>query len=110
MKIFYSGRQTGRTTKLIQLAAESEARGETCYIVCHNHRTAHFVAARAREMNLVIGFPLTFDEFLKGSYAGENITKFYIDNAEFLFGMLSRGVPIEAITITKEEDVDETVV
>jgi hypothetical protein len=108
MKIIAGKRRTGRTTELIKLAAKSEANKEVCYIVCCSQPEAYRIAQKAKELELNIGFPITYDEFLREEYYGVNIHHFYIDNAEDLLAYISK-VPIEAITITEETKIDNYV-
>ena len=101
MKIIAGGRQTGRTTQLIEMAAEAEARGEVCYIVCHSQNEAYRIANLARLKELSIGFPLTYSEFIHRRYHSPHIHHIYIDNVEMLIQHLSI-VPVAAITIHVE--------
>jgi hypothetical protein len=103
MKIIMAGRKTGKTSLLINLAAEAEAKGEVCYIVCRSHEQAYRIAQRAKEQGLNIGFPITFDEFIGNRYARNNIEKFFIDNADHLLQALT-NVEIAAITVEREPD------
>lgn len=103
MKIIFRPRQTGKTDELIRISAQFEEQGECNYIVCSNHPEAYRIAQRAKEMDLQIGFPLTFDELIGQSYSSRNIKFFVIDNVELLLQYLSR-VPIHAITLTRYED------
>jgi hypothetical protein len=98
MDIIASGRQTGRTTELIKRSAEAESQRRVNYIITHSHSEAFRISKQAEELGLKIGFPLTFDEFLSRGYAGQNISHFYIDNAEMLIQRLT-PIKIEAITI-----------
>jgi hypothetical protein len=91
MKVF-KGKQTGKTTKLIEMASES---GD--YIVVANTQRADFVFKKAKEMNKVIHLPITFDEFVQGRY-GSMITGFLIDDVDQIMQMISR-VPVNAITL-----------
>lgn len=75
---------SGKTIDLIKAAAEAESKGHICYIVCHSQQEAHRIARIAGLMELNIGFPLTYDEFLHRSYYGQNVDKFYIDNLRML--------------------------
>src|SRR6476660_6811698 len=105
MQIIYGGRQSGRTTRLIEMCAEAEKRGEVSYIVCMTHSNAFGIAQRAKELGLFISFSLTFEEFIRHDYYAHNITNLYIDNAELLLQyMCSSGVRLAGITITKQED------
>lgn len=102
MRVICSGRKTSRTTQLIELCAAAEARKEVSYIVCHNHEQAYAIAQKAKELGLFIGFPLTYDEFLHGSY-GRNIANIFIDNVDFLLRRLT-PCHIAAVTIIKTDD------
>lgn len=103
MEVIYGGRQTGKTTKLIEMCAEAEQRGEVSYIVCPYHADAYRIAERAKSLNLNIAFPITINEFLKGGYHGRHIEHFYIDRTEALLRHLS-SVPIEAIVLDKTNE------
>jgi hypothetical protein len=103
MKVILRPRQTGRTDELIRLCAESEARGEVCYIVCMDQPEARRIFQRALELELNIGFPITFDEFLSKEYYSRNIHHFYIDNADHLLRALTK-VDIRAITMEETDD------
>lgn len=100
MRIISGARQSGRTTELIKLAAEADKNGEVAYIVCHSQQEANRIARLASSARLDIRYPITFDEFLNYNYAGTKITKFFIDNAEYLLNSLS---PIEIDTISIKE-------
>lgn len=103
MKVIASGRKTSRTTQLIELCAELEAKGEISYIVVGTQREAHMVAQKAKELDLTIGFPITFDEFLNQQYFGPHIKHFLIDNVDHLLYRLTT-IHIAAVTILKEND------
>jgi len=103
-QVIHQHRQTGKTTRLIEMCAEAEAKGECSYIVVHSHNEAYRVSQLAKELGKIIGFPITFDEFLRGAYDKRRVKHLYIDEAQFLFGMLSPYVPIEAVTMTKEDN------
>jgi hypothetical protein len=100
-KLIVGGRQSGRTTELIKMAAEAEANGAVSYIVCHSHNEAYRISQEARRMGLRIGFPITYDEFLIGSHS-RFIKKFYIDNVEMLLQRLAGHVEVDAITLLDE--------
>ena len=55
--IIIGGRGSGRTTELIRMSAENNI-----YIVCLDRRRALNIAAMAREMGLIIPFPITVEE------------------------------------------------
>lgn len=95
-KLIIGDRGTGRTTDLIRASADDEAHGVVSYIVCHNQEECYRISKLAQEMELHIGFPITYEEFLHGKYSGTNIDKFYIDN---LHRLLARMCPIEIDTV-----------
>ena len=95
-RLIIGDRQSGRTTDLIKAAANDEAHGIVCYIVCHSHEEAYRISKLAQEMELNIGFPLTYEEFLYRSYSGTNIDKFYIDNLRMFLAHIS-NVPIDMV-------------
>lgn len=88
MKVIASGRRTGKTTELIKMCAEAEAKGETSYIICHSNREAFKIHEQAKSMQLKIGFPITVDELLIGGLTGSSVKNLYIDNAEYIIGKL----------------------
>ena len=98
-KLIIGERQSGRTTELIKAVAEAEKHGVVCYIVCHNHEECYRIAQQAKEMDVgMIGFPLTYDEFLHRSYAGQNVDKIYIDNLRmFLAHICKPDVEIDTV-------------
>ena len=88
------GRGTGKTEKLIELAAK-----DFSYIVVRNKMIARSVAKRAREMGVDIPFPLTYDEFIKGKFYGRGIRGFMIDDVDALLWYLARGVKVKALSL-----------
>lgn len=97
MKVIFDKRRTGKTSKLIELAAKSHG-----YIVCLNHDMAYHISSQAQEMKLDIHFPITLREFLNQRYQGGNIKSFLFDEAGMMLQSLTT-VPIEAITISDED-------
>lgn len=96
MEIIIKKRGWGKTATLIKKSAETGS-----YIVCHSQDEAARISGIAKRLNLKIPFPITHDEFLKGSYHARGISGFLIDNIELmLHGMTD--VPINAITLTEE--------
>lgn len=105
MIIIASGRKTSRTTRLIEMSAEAESRGEVNYIVCGTREQAYRIAQKAKELGLNIGFPITYHEFLDHQYYDRHIDHLLIDNADYLLQGMT-PVPIKAITLLKEEDAN----
>lgn len=88
METITGGRQTGKTTKAIEIAAEKFA-----YIVCRSQPDAFRIAERAREMGLDIPFPITYDEVLQGRARSTGIQGYVYDDArDFLQRLSSRPV------------------
>lgn len=97
MEIILKPRNSGKTTELIKKSAESGH-----YIVCYNMKEVAAIAKHARELNLNIPFPLTYDEFFRKQYHAKGIKGFLIDNAELLLQEMTR-VKIYALTITSND-------
>jgi ABC-type Mn2+/Zn2+ transport system ATPase subunit len=95
-KLIVGDRQSGRTTNLIRAAAAEEAHGVVCYIVCHSQEEAYRISQVAQKMEVNIGFPITYDEFIHRSYHGTHIDKFYIDNLRMFLDHISI-VPIDTV-------------
>lgn len=98
MKVIRGARQSGKTTELIRLSAQHQY----APIVCATHAEAYRIAEQAREMEVQIPFPLTYDEFRARKYEGRHIDAFYIDNADHILQYMTH-VRIAAISITDEE-------
>ena len=96
MKVIAKGRQQGKTTEAIKLAARHH-----CYIICLDRQQVQYVARLARELNLNIPFPLTWQEFVDKRYYGQNINGFVIDNINQCLQSMT-NVKIEAITVESE--------
>lgn len=94
MKIIHRPRNSGRTSKLIALAADDYS-----YIVCSSHAECARIARQADVMGLSIPFPITYMEFAQGKFCGRGIASFCVDNVDMLLVYLARGVPVKAITI-----------
>lgn len=94
MQIIVSGRQSGKTTKLIEIASKTDA-----YIVCHSQHECNRIYELALELNLNINFPITYREFIEHRYYGRGIKGFLIDNADQLIQSMTE-VNIEALTMT----------
>lgn len=98
MRLIIGGRQAGKTTQLIQMSAENGY-----YIVVPTQRDAAWVAEQARQMELDIPFPLTFDEFVQHRYYGKGIKGFLIDNADLLWQYIAGYVKVVAAAINAVE-------
>ena len=98
MKIFATGRQGGKTQRAIEWAVEHDA-----YIVCHNKVAASQLFRRATDQGLTVHFPLTYDEFLSGSF-GPGVKSVVIENVDMLLARFARGVPVIGFTATKDDE------
>lgn len=94
MRLIAGGRRTGKTSELIKYAAANNA-----YIVCRSVSMCKEIASMAHDMNLVISFPLTYQEFLEKKYYGKFIHSFCIDDIDLFLQSLT-NVPIEMVTFT----------
>lgn len=94
MKIIIRGRQQGKTTELIKLAAE-----EWLYIICPSKMQACNVAKQAIDLGVDIPYPLTWLDYVNGNYYGKGINGFAIDNLDMCIQHMS-SVPVKAITLS----------
>lgn len=98
MKKIILPRSGGKTDMLIWQSSNS---GD--YIVCRDGKTVQNIARRAMDLGVKIPFPLSYDEFLDRRYYKSGIRGFLIDDANKLIEILSKGVPVNAITMRAEE-------
>jgi len=94
MDVIVTGRQGGKTTRLIREAAEQFA-----YIVCPTCEEAHRVFRQAYDAGIRIPHPITFDEFRAGHYYGKGIRAFMFDNLDMCVQSMT-SVPVTAVTLT----------
>lgn len=101
MQVIQNARQTGKTTKAIQLVADRNG-----YIVVKDGIEARRVFEQARDLGITINYPVTFSDilqagiFFKGRKPEDK--RVVIDNADLFLQQLLKEVQIEAITVTKE--------
>lgn len=93
MEKIIMNRGYGKTTQLIKKSAKTSN-----YIVCQNQLEASRIQDEAQKLGLDIPFPITYREFIRHEYRGQNINGFLIDNLEYLLQYLS-VVPINAVTM-----------
>jgi predicted ATPase len=97
MLVIAGAAASGKTTKLIEMSAE------TGYsIVTYSGRAAALVQKKAQKMSLSIPHPMDFGTFLRKEYDMGRVKGFLIDNADDIFKSLTNA-PIGAITITVQE-------
>jgi len=101
MKILFKPRAAGKTTEAIKQAAKSGA-----YIVVTTIKEAQRVQRLAQEMGLHIRMPISFGEFMENRLMGSYPTNIIVDNADMFLQMIFQRMPVEMITLTKEEDDD----
>lgn len=95
MKVISGARGTGKTTELINKAADEEL-----YIVCFSREEADRVANHAAKIGKKIPHPITMDELIKSQFHEIGIKGFLIDNGDVLLQSLARSVPVKAVTFT----------
>ena len=94
MKIILEPRRSGKTTKLINMSAETGA-----YIVCHTKADTDRVWDIAQKMGKNIPYPISASDFLSRRYHPEGVRSLLIDNADLILQAISQ-VPIDAISLT----------
>lgn len=103
MKIITGARNSGKTTELVKLSAETGA-----YIVTRDHNSARQLIDIAEHLGLHIPFPLTWSEFYHNQYDGRRIRILFDDVDSFLQSLAS--APILAVTLSIEEDLEKKVI
>ena len=104
MRVIHKNQNSGKTDTIIREAEKNQS-----YVVCQSRRHVEHVAERARELGVSIALPITFHEFLKGqfsSHRGAGQISFVVDDLDILLAEISRGVPIKAISLTREKNGD----
>lgn len=86
MRIISKPRGQGKTTEAIKLAHKVDG-----YIVCLNHQEAVRVFNYAKELNLKIRFPITFEELSRGMHNAYPNQALIVDNADQYFNWLVKG-------------------
>lgn len=99
MKLFLSGRHTGKTTELIKLAAE-----RFCYIVCRSRAEADRISRIAKELNFDIPYPITYVDFIRADYYHKGIRGFVIDDIDALLLEMCPYVPIVGVALNTDQD------
>ena len=97
LKVILGGRRSGKTTKLIQLAAETGA----TMVVLHRRRCDQ-LKQMAKDMGIEIKTPITFGDYMRPEFhRGREYSGFVIDDLEIL---LDGGcsAPVIAVSATAE--------
>lgn len=97
MKVCVRPRQGGKTAELIRLAA-----AEFLYVVCPDREQVRYVQRMARDRGHDIPMPLTWNAFTEGTYYGQGIKGFVIDNLDMCVQQMA-GIPIRAVSLTDPE-------
>lgn len=97
--IIIRGRQGGKTTEMIRLAAEHQS-----YIVCPDRIRARQIWERAKDMGLTIPFPLTADEWQKHAYHPPGVRGLLFDDLDQIIQKMSGTVPVLAASWAADED------
>jgi DNA-binding MurR/RpiR family transcriptional regulator len=95
---YFLPRGTGKTTTLIQMAAETGAT-----IVCFSNKECSRVANEALRAGYIIAMPISYDEFINKRYHSIGIKGFLIDNAEQVLQAMT-DVRILAISATADKE------
>lgn len=90
-------RHAGKTTQLIRRAANANG-----YIVARDTSRVELIQRMARDLDVDIRAPMTFREFIEGSFYPPGCSPIWIDDVDELLRYLARGCEIGAVTRTKE--------
>lgn len=103
MNIIIGKRCSGKTTELIKKSAEKRI-----YILVATRHRAEALDKYAKNMGLDIPFPVTIEEYLKGSkFRGSCIRRdgLLIDDADDVLQQIFAGIPIREVTITDHDNI-----
>lgn len=96
MDIIIGGRGSGRTTELIKACAADPG----SIIVCSTEIMASYIANTAKQMDLDIPKPISFNDLTNGHMRGRKITGCYFDNLEaILQTMVTKGIPVRYVSV-----------
>lgn len=110
MKKLISGRQTGKTTKLIQLSSKT---GGT--IITFNKDTARYASLKAKEMGLVIPDPVDINTLMSTTYqnsASGKMSNVIVDDADMVLKVMLEKFnvnSISAISMCNNDPSDELI-
>lgn len=96
MEVVVDGRQTGKTTLLINWAES-----ENLYIVCPTRGMAMSVFKLAKKQGKKIHMPISWDEFIRKAYYAKGVKGFVIDELGLCLQQ-SSPVPIKCVTFSRE--------
>ena len=98
MNLIISGRQTGKTKKLIEACSNDRY----SLIVCPTRAMCECTFHMAKEMGMYIPMPITFGEFANRQFCGKHIENFYFDELQMSLEMIAGGVNIKDITLDED--------
>ena len=104
MNIIIGERCSGKTTRLIERSAK-----EQLYILTSTKHRARAIFDTAKRMGLVIPYPVTVEEYFRGSkFAGSSIRRdgLLIDDSDDVLRVIFRGIPIREVTMTDYGNVE----
>ena len=94
MKTIYLERKRGKTTQILQEAANFNGT-----IVCVDPK---ITKDQADLMGVSINYPISHMDFIHGRYSTYDKTKFLIDDVDLLLAAMTRKVPIDCISLSKD--------
>lgn len=102
-KIIIGGRCSGKTTKLIEQSAK-----EQIYILTSTIQRARHIFDKARDMGLVIPFPVTVQEFYHSRFVGSSIRRdgVLIDDADDVLREFLSDTPIRGLTLSDNDNIE----
>ena len=98
--LIVADRDTGKTRHLITKCSQDEY----SLIVCPTRMMCNYVFRMARDMDLKIPMPITFNEFVRGEFLPHDVEKFYFDELQLSLHNMARGVPIDTVIIGSNSD------
>jgi len=102
MRVILGEKGSGKTTKLIEIAAKFGA-----YIVVRDYRKADEVFKIAKDMGYSIPYPISFFDFIHKKFNGCGISAFVIDDVDSLLQYVAGCVPVLAFSVTTGEEGNE---
>lgn len=101
MNVIYRRRQTGKTSELIERCSKDKY----SLIVAPNKHMCAAIFKQSKELGCSIPYPITFTEFIAGRFQGKQINNFYIDELEMCLNSISKGIHIDTIVISKNDEL-----
>jgi hypothetical protein len=94
VRVIEMGRAMGKTTKLIELSAKTNA-----VIICRSAENAWAIRRQAEKMDLDIPFPITFQSIRNGRHLGLKAWEYLIDDVDLFIESIV-GKPVTYVTYT----------